>query len=142
MIERQPVPPLEPETAATNGKPRRPATRARRKHLPGGLLRRYKDHRVENARLYRTAYQAVIEVWPPKHKLGRWVASLVADLMVDYLVQRDSHKRGASVRKRKLVRLIYGAFREMARHSTGAAGESDLNHVLTTMMNQQEDTPR
>ena len=144
----EPVPPppaeqpelVDPATPPTATPPKpRPTTRnARGRSLPGGMPRKFPDHRTVTARRYREAYQAIIESLPPKNRLGRIVAGIAADSLVEYMSIRRGHKKGARQRRRKLVTQLFGLFREL--RNLGAApvtGQTDLDHALRELMEER-----
>ena len=109
----------------------------RRRALKDGMPRRHQDARSRHARRYRALYQAITEAHPPKHRWGRWLASMLADLAYDYENLRLNKRRGARLQRRKTMGLIFGALREV-KAASGHAAADDLALELAKLA----ETPR
>ena len=130
----------EPEAQAP---PAAPSTGVKHKqrNLRGGMPRRYRDHRSRAGKRYRENYLAVIGAFPPKDQFGRFLAGMMADLMVDYETTRRTKRKNARGYRRKLVGNLFGMLREL-RYVTGSAKhryEDNLNAALQEFHEQDKD---
>src|SRR5689334_11362906 len=88
------------------------ALKAKRPPLKDGMPRRFRDHRSRPAQRLRQLYDQIVEAHPPRHRLGRWLAAMTADLLLDYEGLRRNKRKGARSARRKTVGLIMGSLRE------------------------------
>jgi len=94
----------------------------RRRALKDGLPRRYVDARSRPARRYRELFSQIIEAHPPKNRLGKTMAGLLADALLDYESLRLNKRKGARAARRKTTGLVMGLLRE-TRNLSGPAGD-------------------
>ncbi len=94
--------------------------------LAGGMPRRFKDHRTQVALVYREAYRAIAERYPPKDRLASRLTAMAADLLLDYERLRRSPRAKDSAR-RKAAGILLGAIRAAAGASNGHGQDGALD---------------
>lgn len=94
----------------------------RRRALKDGLPRRYVDARSRPARRYRELFSQITEAFPPRNRLGKTMAGMLADVLLDYESLRLNKKKGARSARRKTTGLSMGLLREV-RNLSGHAGD-------------------